>query len=242
MNSTLVCHTPLPPDSSAFSGDYTYQMDKLSCVRGAYFVHVTLAYLATFSGLGALLTRIWLTRFHSSFGKLYIVCMLWCMGTSLLIHNTGLPVAVLVSFVWVLGGITVGWLGIHIHIKTGYQFWWLKLVHGAMMFMSWSNILGRLFSSDQSGDFSCYSYHVYKPIDSYKFQGLNRPWVFVPENDPNFGKLPWATTGLALWGALLSIGPLTLAFGVFVVVHYCYHKKTNVVVRSELHLPPELRP
>ncbi len=41
--------------------------------------------------------------------------MLWCMGTSLVIHNTGLPVAVLLSFLWVLGGLTFGWILIKKH-------------------------------------------------------------------------------------------------------------------------------
>jgi hypothetical protein len=48
-------------------------------------------------------------------GRLYIIFMLWATGTSLLVHNAGLPTAVLISFVWVLGGLTVGWLAIVIH-------------------------------------------------------------------------------------------------------------------------------
>lgn len=41
--------------------------------------------------------------------------MLWCMASSLLIHNTGLPLPILVSFVYLLVSITVGWNAIRVH-------------------------------------------------------------------------------------------------------------------------------
>jgi hypothetical protein len=41
--------------------------------------------------------------------------MLWGMGTSMLIHNSGLPAAVLVSFLWVAAGICFGWPIINFH-------------------------------------------------------------------------------------------------------------------------------
>ena len=89
----------------------------------------------------------------------------------------------------------------------------LKSAHGALMFMSYFNMVGRLFSSDQSGHFGCYTYHVYKPLDSYKFSGTGRPITYVPENDPDSAKLPWTSMGTIAWGMLLSLGPLGLAFG-----------------------------
>ena len=100
-----------PLHSSFFNLDYTYHYDKLSCVRGAYFVHLTLACLVAVCGTACLVLRA-LPRFmwlHPHFGRGYIVCMLWLMATSLLMHNTGLPIAVLLSFVSVLGGLTLGW-------------------------------------------------------------------------------------------------------------------------------------
>lgn len=36
-------------------------------------------------------------------------------GTSLIIHNTGLPAATLISFIWVLGGMCVAWMIIKFH-------------------------------------------------------------------------------------------------------------------------------
>lgn len=39
------------------------------------------------------------------------VCCTSCIaGTSLIIHNSGLPAATLISFIWVLGGMCVAWI------------------------------------------------------------------------------------------------------------------------------------
>ena len=75
-------------------------------------------------------------------------------------------------------------------------------------FTSFINILGRVFRSDQSGDFSCYTYPVYKPIDTKVFKGANAPLTFVPTHSPNYSSQPWAKTGVTGWGIALSIGPL----------------------------------
>jgi hypothetical protein len=232
-----------------------------------YFIHVTLAYLVVLCGTMCLVCRVIWHPYHAMFGRLYIVCMLWCMGTSLLIHNTGLPAAVLVSFVWVVGGITVGWFLIKEHqnraliemvnricksprsissdedarrlisstkreIATAQRTWSqrmfsLKAAHGALMFMSYLNMVGRLFSSNQSGHFGCYTYHVYKPLDSYKFNGTDRPIAFVPEDDPDRATLPWTATGLFGWGALFSLGPLVMAFGFGSVWAACHVQRKD---------------
>lgn len=215
MNLAIV-NDPLNPEGPACDLDLTYQMDKVSCVRGFYAAHVTLANLVVLAGLGCLITRVWMRRLHSLFGRLYIIFMLWCMGTSLLIHNTGLPVAVLISFVWVQGGITVGWLCIWLFQRVFHGSPLLMAIHGSMMFMSWTNMLGRLFSADMRADqFACYTAHVYKPLNSSKHMGAGKPWAFVPERDPDFGRLPWAAVGLPAWGVLLSIVPLAVAGSVF---------------------------
>ena len=103
--------------NSDLSPDITYSFDKLSCLRTMYFAHMVFCYLTFLSGIGAFISRM-----HSSikwthvwFGRSYIIMILWTMATSLVIHNTGLPIATLVSFIWVLGGITIGWIIISIH-------------------------------------------------------------------------------------------------------------------------------
>ena len=68
--------------------------------------------------------------------------------------------------------------------------------------------MGRVFASNQSGDFSCHTYPVYKPIDTKEFKGANAPLTFVPTHDPKYARLPWAKTGVMGWGIVLSIGPL----------------------------------
>jgi hypothetical protein len=244
---------PSYPHDSRTNLDYTYSLDKLSCVRQFYFIHITFAYLVVLSGLACFLTRLHppLRKWHALFGRAYIVCMLWCMATSLLVHNTGLPVAVLICFVFVLAGMTAGWACIKVHQHTlqeaameavqatlgtnrgielkkelqnarhtlGNTLTWrqrmlsYKAAHGMLMFLSWINVFGRMFGSNQSGDFTCHTYPVYKQLDSPKFRGLNRPLSFVPITDPAYEKLPWSQS-LVLWGFLLSIPPLIFAAAV----------------------------
>ena len=236
------------PYDTRMNLNYTYSLDKLSCVREAYFVHVTFAYLVVFSGIACFVSRLdrRTYQWHAVCGRLYIVCMLWCMATSLLVHNSGLPVAVLICFLFVLVGLTAGWFCIKLHqgwmqgqvvaavqIKIGTSgtainlksemdnarhtisknltwqkriFSW-KAAHGMLMFLSWINVAGRLFGSDQSGDFTCHTYPVYKQLDSRHFYGLGRPLSYVPIMDPEYDRLPWAKS-LVAWGVLLSVVPL----------------------------------
>lgn len=67
---------------------------------------------------------------------------------------------------------------------------------------------GRIFASDQSGDFTCHTYPVYKPINSKHFDGADAPLTLLPTHDPNFARLPWARTGLVGWSLALLFGPL----------------------------------
>lgn len=240
--------------------DYTYQMDKVSCVREFYFLHVTMAYLVMLSGVMCFVCRAvaWLRPYHALFGRAYILCMLWCMATSLLIHNTGLPIAVLISFVWVLGGLTVAWIIIKMHQaslekevlqwvgsrsyndlgtaihearaslssredRTLYQVMFsYKAFHGMLMFMSFVNILGRIMASDQSGDFVCYTKPVYKDLNSSKHQEGSS--LSIPEHDPEYARLPWASMGLGGWGSVLSLGPLAIGFGIGCAWYYAFYR------------------
>ena len=213
------------PYDSRNTVDYTYSLDRLSCVRQMYFIHVTFAHLVVYSGLACMMCRIYDSwhPWHSIFGRVYILCMLWCMGTSLLIHNVGLPVGVLISFLFVLVGLTIGWTCIvifklqkHHPARRVLSF---KSAHGIFMFMTWMNIVGRLFASNQSGDFTCHTYPVYKQLDSAKFKGLHANLTFVPTHDPSFNRMPWAAS-LAGWSVGISLGPLL--FGVAFGAAYCW--------------------
>ena len=236
--------------------NYTFHYDKYSCIREFYFIHVTFCYLVFISGLFCLITRLIpkLGYLHVWFGRAYILSMLWATATSLLIHNTGLPLAVLLSFVWVLLGLSVGWIAIKVHelemnklantslknviLKTGIdqdadlgrlliqqkiqiagaktfraRVFSYKALHGLVMFVSWFNIVGRIFASDQSGNFTCHTYPVYKPIDS-KTEGnySGKPLTFVPERNPKYDKLPWAYFE-GPWMAILFFAP-AIIFGI----------------------------
>jgi hypothetical protein len=242
------------PKSTRVSLDYTYSLDKLSCVRQFYFIHLTFAYLVVLSGLACFAARLYppLHSWHAFFGRSYVVCMLWCMATSLLVHNSGLPVAVLVCFLFVLLGLTLGWVCIRIHQQCmehavmkvvqekidrmvdkfkdiskeihkarksiaesrtiAERVLSYKAAHGALMFTSWFNVAGRLFGSNQSGDFTCHTYPVYKQLDSPKFKGANASLTYVPIEDPAYREMPWAFS-LVGWSVCLGLLPLIAAFG-----------------------------
>ena len=244
-----------------------------------YFVHYTLACLVTFSGAACFVCRLFpcIMWLHAHFGRAYIILMMWLMATSLLLHNTGLPIAVLISFVCVLGGITVGWMCIKQHqarmeqmafaVLNGQQIKWYKeqadqregkielktlsvedfhaakrtvasnkswserlfsakAAHGIFMFISFVNILGRLGSTDHVGDFVCYTYPVYKQLDSAKFNGSSQALTFVPVHDPNYAKLPWAASDV-YWGLELSVAPLAVAFVFGAVFSICVAKSNS---------------
>ncbi|KAF8067327.1 hypothetical protein HT031_002375 [Scenedesmus sp. PABB004] len=231
----------------------TWSLDKVSCMRGAYFAHVTFCYLVFLSGIAAFVSRVVPAArpLHAWFGRGYIVSMLWATATSLLIHNTGLPPSTLVSFIWVLGGLCVGWLLALLHgqratraalaavgadvsagglppggpglaqrvaaekaraagAKTAAQrFFSLKAAHGIIMFVSWINVAGRIFASNQSGDFTCHTIPVFKPLDTPDTPPGGDPatLVVVPPHDPNYARQPWARLGTAGWGATMLLGP-----------------------------------
>lgn len=105
------------PDPSFESLEYTYAFSKYSCVSWVYPFHIVFAYLVALSGLFALLGRVIpkLAPYHAMFGRWYLIFMLWCMATSLLIHNAGLPMPIIVSFIYLLVSITVGWNTIKLH-------------------------------------------------------------------------------------------------------------------------------
>jgi len=85
--------------------------------------------------------------------------------------------------------------------KTGMQrFFSYKAFHGLMMFWSCEGLFGRLFASNQSGDFTCYTYPVFKPVNSnqYATDGMileGEPLRFLPLEDPNAASRPWARMG-----------------------------------------------
>jgi hypothetical protein len=262
------------------SYEFTWSMDKLSCWRPMYFAHVVFCYFVALAGVGCMVTRLWPgpphLQLHRWFGFAYIVSMLWAMGTSLIIHNTGLPPAVLVSFVWVLGGLTIGWMVIRLHdnkmnaaafelakddIASGasrgmtldevlaqhkrtvatkksfaQSFFSYRMVHASFMFTSWLNIAGRIFASDQSGDFTCYTVPAYKPISTEHgdFTGNAQLQMVSPYN-PNFSKLPWAKTGLLMWGVLLSVFPVLAAAGIYASCLACARRNLArpVVVKAK---------
>ncbi len=85
----------------------------------------------------------------------------------------------------------------------------LKALHGAFFFMSWMQITGRIFASNQSGDFTCHTYPVYKPIDAPQVpEGADEQLTLVPTADPDYDRLPWAAAGPVAWTMQIIVGSL----------------------------------
>ncbi|KAJ3384079.1 hypothetical protein HDU84_003202 [Entophlyctis sp. JEL0112] len=214
--------------------EFTFVEDSLSCWVPFYWAHVIFAYVTVISGLLCMLTRlhtkvIWM---HYWLGRVFILAMIWATASSILIHNKGLPTGVLYSFLWVLIGLTVGWIAISLHVKRVFktaskqggeknrvrrvlsEVLSLKAFHGCIMFVCWINVAGRLFVTPITGDFACYTYPVYKQLNSSYYTYTGGPVEPLPSHDPvNYLKTPWANKE-QVWAAALLLGPY---FGAFLV-------------------------
>eukprot|EP01080_Neovahlkampfia_damariscottae_P008306 gene8306-130_t len=113
MNSTT--NSTIPP--SVFTHDYTYVQGAWMCIAWMYPIHIGFAYLVALMGIGAFITRVIkpIMFLHVWFGRLFMIFMFCTMASSLVIFNTGLPTAIMVFFVLLTIGQSVGWLAIKIH-------------------------------------------------------------------------------------------------------------------------------
>ena len=97
----------------------------------------------------------------------------------------------------------------------------LKGLHGTIMFVSWYNIAGRIFASNQSGDFTCFTYPAYKQVDTKHGNFINQPITWIPIHSDRYALLPWANSE-ASFGALNFIGPCVfgILFGLIISIYY----------------------
>eukprot|EP00009_Paramoeba_aestuarina_P009472 CAMPEP_0201531522 /NCGR_PEP_ID=MMETSP0161_2-20130828/47917_1 /ASSEMBLY_ACC=CAM_ASM_000251 /TAXON_ID=180227 /ORGANISM="Neoparamoeba aestuarina, Strain SoJaBio B1-5/56/2" /LENGTH=266 /DNA_ID=CAMNT_0047934483 /DNA_START=16 /DNA_END=813 /DNA_ORIENTATION=+ len=96
---------------------YTQVESRYNCSEAVYYLHITLAYLIILFGILAFISRLVprLQPYHVWFGRGFLVAMYWEFGTAMLIHNTGLPLAILIFFLFLLIGMSIGWLVIRVH-------------------------------------------------------------------------------------------------------------------------------
>ncbi|KAJ3120518.1 hypothetical protein HK098_004546 [Nowakowskiella sp. JEL0407] len=227
-------------ENSAQSLDHSFHYSKLSCWKPIYTVHIVAAYIIFLSGLAAMISRLYsrLYFLHIWFGRIYIISMLWGTFSSLLIHNTGLPIGVIYSFFWVGGGLSVGLILITFHQKRVFKrrnaqkvtpdpdvspfvakfkdimgrMFSLKGLHGCIMFVSWINIAGRVFVTPPVQDFECYTYPAFKQVNTkYHNYTVGEPVTFVPQVDPNYKRMPWAGWEEG-WLVVMFVGPYIAAF------------------------------
>lgn len=193
--------------------------------------------------------------------------MLMSTATSILIHNTGLPLVNLIQFGIILVGMVFAWFIILFHvekmnakalfnvslnIKNGEspddlkekidqekaritakksfkeKFFSYRTLHAATMVTTWFQIIGRIFSSNQSGDFQCYTYPAYKNLNTPNGDFRNATEIILVEaRDPDYAKLPWARTGEAAWILLLSLGPFLISLAVSAGTHYYNQRQAS---------------
>ena len=197
----------------------TYVKDKYSCIRSMFTVHMICTWTTFLSGLFAIISRLFVHCFftkdtmntvHKIAGRTYIMGLLWTSATASLIRNEGLPFGTIISFAWVLGGVTFGWLSILL-VNKDQSTANLKYLHGAFMFTSWFSIAGRVFNYATNKDFTCYTYPAYKPAHHKNLTGL------LPDRDSYYDVYPWAHKEVWGWGLPLLYGPF-LSFILLVLI------------------------
>lgn len=104
-------------DESFTTLDYTYSFSKYSCIAWVFPIHITFAYLVVITGFLAMISRVVdkLRPYHATFGRWYLIFMFWCMASSLLIHTNGLPFPIIISFLYLMISIALGWNAIKVH-------------------------------------------------------------------------------------------------------------------------------
>lgn len=100
----------------------------------------------------------------------------------------------------------------------GQRFKSSKSLHGILMTLSWFNIAGRIWATSVPDYFTCYTYPVYKPVNTtrYATAGMNlegQPLKLVEQDDPRAVGAPWRRMpGAELgWAAILFTTPIVLS-------------------------------
>eukprot|EP01129_Flabellula_baltica_P008126 TRINITY_DN31_c0_g1_i1.p1 TRINITY_DN31_c0_g1~~TRINITY_DN31_c0_g1_i1.p1 ORF type:complete len:258 (+),score=29.76 TRINITY_DN31_c0_g1_i1:53-826(+) len=151
-------NTSLPPSLTDLS--YTYAYSKYICIDWVYPLHILFSYTVVLMGILAILARVvpQIAKFHVWFGRFFVVFMFWAMASSLLIHNTGMPLAIIISFLILLITLSIGWIAIR---------WWstkkteqiTKAVEERINSKQLKNVdLNELFASERAKDFNKQTY------------------------------------------------------------------------------------
>merc|ERR1719203_1757703 len=99
-------------------------------------------------------------------------------------------------------------------------------------FASWMNLAGRIFHSNQSGNFSCHTYPVYKPIDAPEFgSDWEKTVRLVPEENPNYKNLPWAN--MTAWIQMTIVNSLVMGIVFCFIYTYFSSRKASPMDKHE---------
>jgi hypothetical protein len=106
--------------------------------------------------------------------------------------------------------------------KTTFQrIFSLKALHGALMLVSWANMAGSVVMLPPPSTFYCFTYPVYKPINTPKFQGESSA-AAAATHLPTYSIsiTPWKSMGVANWAVAWSVGPFFLGYLIGAVYSY----------------------
>ena len=226
--------------------DYTFSYSKYSCIKEFYLIHVFLSYMSFIFGILAILTRILFKNYHSIFGRSYMLSILWNTASSLLIHNNGLPLVVLFSFLWVLGCMTIGYILIVIykhktfhnflhmidifiqnkdriliynHIEKIYENKRKYLVEKRNLFVIKGFHGTLMFVSWFNISGRIFFSEVNKDFKCYTYPIYKENGNIVPMNDPNYNNLIWANNEI-IWGINLYVIPFFIGMLMISCLHF----------------------
>jgi multisubunit Na+/H+ antiporter MnhG subunit len=103
--------------TSVFTLSYTYAHSAYSCISFVFPIHLGFAYMMDLFGILCFITRVWdkYKKWHWICGRIYLMSLLWCIGSSLLIHNHGANIVILIAMLCMILSTSIGYLAISVH-------------------------------------------------------------------------------------------------------------------------------
>ena len=220
---------------SLYSLDYTFHNSKLSCWRPAYYMHISFAYLTVFAGFLAFLSRLSsnarIKSWHVWFGRFYLVGMIWAAGTAIVIHNTGSPLGVLISFFLVLFGLTLGYVLITIHQRRRLE----ELIKQARLGAGSAGSFGTISPSTSDGELIGGPSNLNALSVGNTLDKPNTWWKLIKER---------MFTLKAAHGCLMTVSWINLAGRIFAtpnLAHFdCYTYSAYKPAQNRFYTPPSI--
>lgn len=189
--------------SSVYTLDYTYAHSAYSCVAFVFPIHLMFAYFLDIFGILCFITRVFerYKKWHWICGRIYLLSLLWCVGSALLIHNHGTNMIILIAMLCMIIATTIGYSAITLHKynkpevdvhKNAYQrFFSWKTLHGVCMAFAWWTSFGRTLTHRPLQWTKCYTQPALKfPNGTIEYVAEEDPDLFFTIGFPFITLLP----------------------------------------------------